>query len=163
MARKKGRDSALGLALERPRCWVPLKAHRIEVFGPDLEMDVCPRCIGIWLDPGELGKLLKDREVTDFLTKEIGVRSRSPLICPACKNLMDLEMAEDVEVDVCLACRGVWLDAGELEGLKRVPEDGFDKDVVAKTEERWEEFVLEQKNSKLKKFAEWLKGRGKDE
>ena len=37
--------------------------------------------------------------------------------CPACKNAMiTLELAE-VEVDYCTGCKGVWLDAGELEML----------------------------------------------
>ena len=40
------------------------------------------------------------------------------LLCPACRRepLVVLEY-EDVEVDYCVACRGVWLDAGELELL----------------------------------------------
>jgi len=37
--------------------------------------------------------------------------------CPVCKNAMiTLELAE-VEVDYCTGCKGVWLDAGELEML----------------------------------------------
>ncbi len=37
--------------------------------------------------------------------------------CPVCKNAMiTFELAE-VEVDYCLDCRGIWLDAGELESL----------------------------------------------
>jgi Zn-finger nucleic acid-binding protein len=72
---------------------------------------------------------------------------------------MDLQRAEDVEVDVCLKCRGVWLDEGELEGLKKVPEDGFDIDEAAKTQERWEEFVLKNRNSKVNRFFDWLKGK----
>ena len=37
--------------------------------------------------------------------------------CPVCKNAMiTLELAE-VEIDYCTGCKGVWLDAGELEML----------------------------------------------
>ena len=37
--------------------------------------------------------------------------------CPVCKEAMiTLELSE-VEVDYCLACSGIWLDAGELEML----------------------------------------------
>ncbi|MGB2727191.1 MAG: zf-TFIIB domain-containing protein [Halobacteriota archaeon] len=43
----------------------------------------------------------------------------SKLVCPRCGGgLMDLEYAEEVEIDVCLVCNGAWLDNGELEGLK---------------------------------------------
>jgi Zn-finger nucleic acid-binding protein len=37
--------------------------------------------------------------------------------CPACPNhLVTLELS-GVEVDYCFACRGIWLDSGELEAL----------------------------------------------
>lgn len=37
--------------------------------------------------------------------------------CPVCKNAMiTLELA-DVEIDHCIYCGGIWLDAGELELL----------------------------------------------
>ncbi len=37
--------------------------------------------------------------------------------CPVCKNAMiTLELA-DVEIDHCIECSGIWLDAGELEIL----------------------------------------------
>lgn len=37
--------------------------------------------------------------------------------CPVCKNAMVTFQLEEVEVDHCLECRGIWLDAGELEEL----------------------------------------------
>ena len=37
--------------------------------------------------------------------------------CPICKTAMITFELEDVEVDYCLDCRGIWLDAGELEML----------------------------------------------
>ena len=143
--------------IECPRCWVEMKVVEEEVFGPNIEIDICPKCNGIWLDRGELKKVIKDKEVTDYLTKNIGLKSHSPLICPRCRNLMDLEKAEDVEVDVCLKCRGVWLDADEMQGLKEVPEDGFDADEDAKIEEKWEEYVHNSKNNKLGRFFGRLK------
>jgi len=38
---------------------------------------------------------------------------------------MDLEYAENVEIDVCLNCNGAWLDYGELERLKEKSEAGY--------------------------------------
>ena len=35
--------------------------------------------------------------------------------CPGCREILITVEHERVEVDVCPACRGVWLDAGELE------------------------------------------------
>jgi len=42
--------------------------------------------------------------------------------CPACQNpMITLELA-DVEIDHCVGCGGIWLDAGELELLMDAPE-----------------------------------------
>ena len=37
--------------------------------------------------------------------------------CPACKEPMVVLELRDVEIDHCLSCGGIWLDAGELELL----------------------------------------------
>ena len=139
------------------KCWVEMNKEEIDVFGPNIIIDVCPKCHGIWLDKGELQKILKDRKLADYLTKHIGTKSKSPMVCPRCGMTMDLEKAEDVEVDVCLSCGGVWLDAGELETLKQKTEDGYELDMVAKGAELNEEQRFKLRNSKLHKFFNKLK------
>lgn len=37
--------------------------------------------------------------------------------CPACQTVMREREKESVIVDVCPACKGMWLDHGELEKL----------------------------------------------
>jgi Zn-finger nucleic acid-binding protein len=37
--------------------------------------------------------------------------------CPVCKEAMITLELDEVEVDYCLSCSGIWLDAGELEML----------------------------------------------
>jgi len=37
--------------------------------------------------------------------------------CPVCENAMITLELEDVEIDHCIDCGGIWLDAGELELL----------------------------------------------
>jgi Zn-finger nucleic acid-binding protein len=37
--------------------------------------------------------------------------------CPACSNLMIVVEHENIELDYCMDCAGVWFDAGELELL----------------------------------------------
>jgi Zn-finger nucleic acid-binding protein len=41
--------------------------------------------------------------------------------CPDCKNAMITLELEDVEIDYCTNCGGIWLDAGELELLLNDP------------------------------------------
>ena len=47
--------------------------------------------------------------------------------CPVCKEPMVVLELEQVEIDYCLECSGIWLDAGELELLL---ESGAAKDEV---------------------------------
>jgi len=42
--------------------------------------------------------------------------------CPACKNAMITLELEEVEIDYCTDCGGIWLDAGELEQLLNEPD-----------------------------------------
>jgi Zn-finger nucleic acid-binding protein len=82
-----------------------------------VEVDVCPKCQGIFLDKKEIRRLTGDRALNKLLTKYLGLNSDSQIVCPNCGGLMDIEDAGDVRVDVCLDCEGIWLDAGELERL----------------------------------------------
>ena len=134
------------------RCWVPLEKKEVETYGRNIIIDVCPKCSGIWLDKNELGKILKDKKLANYLTKHIGTKSRSPMVCPRCGMTMDIEKADDVEVDVCLNCGGVWLDKGELEKLKEISDEGFKEDKQAKFEEMEEERLYKTRNSALSKF-----------
>jgi uncharacterized protein len=37
--------------------------------------------------------------------------------CPKCRKPMVVLELDNIEIDYCLACKGVWLDSGELELL----------------------------------------------
>ena len=45
------------------------------------------------------------------------------MICPVCKEPMVVLELEQVEVDYCTSCAGVWLDSGELELLLETDEE----------------------------------------
>jgi len=143
--------------IECPRCYFRTIRKVVEVLGPNILIDICPKCEGVWLDAGELQKMLKDKKLSDYLTKKIGIKSESKLICPRCGGLMDIERAEDVEVDVCLTCNGVWLDSGELDDLKAKSKAGFEGDELEKAEERWEEMVKNNRNSRMNRFFRRLR------
>ena len=42
--------------------------------------------------------------------------------CPVCKNAMITLELQEVEIDYCTDCGGIWLDSGELELLLGEPE-----------------------------------------
>ena len=142
--------------IECPKCWVKAIQARIDIFGPDITIDICPSCQGSWLDDGELQKLLKGRKLANHLTEHIGTKTKSQLVCPRCGGLMDIEKAEDIEVDVCLDCGGVWLDGGELKELKEKAVEGYEGDPGDKLVEKWEEHQLKRKNSPFNRFGKFL-------
>ena len=137
--------------IDCPRCWKEMDQEVVEVFGPNVTIDTCPSCQGIWLDKGELHKLLGDRKLSDYLTKHIGTKTESKLVCPRCGNLMDHEFAEETVVDVCLTCHGVWLDAGELGSLKDKSKAGYEGDAKMKAEELMQEVFAKERRSRLKR------------
>lgn len=47
------------------------------------------------------------------------------LQCPKCDGTLAVITFEDVEIDRCDKCHGVWLDAGELERLIGQEESGW--------------------------------------
>ena len=44
--------------------------------------------------------------------------------CPVCENAMITLELEEVEIDYCTDCGGIWLDAGELDMLLGKPDKG---------------------------------------
>lgn len=103
------------------------------------ELERCPVCHGTFLDAGELEALENagDRRARSDPAQRAGLvrralsqgrrpedvaaeAERTPLDCPACDGPMlerEWGIGTMVRVDVCLECRGVWLDEGELETL----------------------------------------------
>ena len=103
-----------------------IKAHG---DGPDvIEIDVCPKCKGIWLDSKELARL-DDNFFLDVEKMEMDAAKASEddfeLLCPRCEGAPVLDKVhpagfQDVVLDTCQGCKGFWLDKGELEKMKDV-------------------------------------------
>ena len=121
--------------IDCPKCFVKMNKLDAQVPKKHVVMDVCPTCNGIWLDKNELGKILGNRKLSDYLTKQIGTKH-----------------AEDVEVDVCLNCAGIWLDPGELAELTSLSEEGFIGDAALKAEELAEERKADRTRTLLERF-----------
>ena len=39
------------------------------------------------------------------------------MYCPRCQSSLNISQRQGVEIDTCPACRGVWLDRGELDKI----------------------------------------------
>lgn len=120
--------SAPDTVLQCPHCKVELKRYGYR----DNDLDMCPKCSGIWLGTGEFRYLTSERDVyrDDTLPHEF---LRSPMqhqkgyvACPACKGLMvrrNFSKISGVLIDVCRD-HGVWLDAGELTQIRSFVANG---------------------------------------
>jgi Zn-finger nucleic acid-binding protein len=88
-----------------------------------LEVDLCPKCGGLWLDRGEITRAarLPEKELArlrSLLTGKSGpppVPTESIAPCPACPGKLSEVLLGAVHVDYCDRCQGIFLDKGELE------------------------------------------------
>ncbi len=108
-----------------PRCNTCLTAAEQEGVG----LDSCDRCGGRWIEPDGL-KALAERPAPQ--AEEAGQPPRVEVVfhdpkegvpCPECRQPMaPFNYAGDsgVILDKCNHCDGIWLDAGELEQVRKV-------------------------------------------
>ena len=107
-----------------PRC----KSEKISPFEHEkVEFDFCSDCHGIWCDHGELAQYVETIKDTpeNFDLKSEGTVTE--LTCPKCSTQSLYEIpylkAEDLLIDKCSECLGIWLDAKELGKLQKLSVD----------------------------------------
>ncbi len=109
-----------------PRCHIPLQTVDLSLGGKFL-IERCPRCLGLFFDPGELEAFLqlavtgvhavdpqRLNEVQNV--KRSGEYPVTYIDCPVCRRLMNrvnLGTRSGVIADQCRQ-HGMWLDGGEL-------------------------------------------------
>jgi hypothetical protein len=73
----------------------------------------------------------KNQEAIEKLREKMKVAAEakaagtSSMQCPRCDGSLKENMFEDVAIDTCDKCGGVWLDSGELEQLTRKESGGW--------------------------------------
>ena len=111
-----------------PRLRCPKDATLMEkIKVGDLVVDHCARCGSMWFDPYELEAVIKlkgaaarvDYGAADY-EYQWNVHRASSLLCP--RDHSELITVPDsrqahIEIDLCSACGGILLDAGELKDL----------------------------------------------
>jgi Zn-finger nucleic acid-binding protein len=87
--------------------WLPAKGG-----GAEVELDRCTDCGGVWFDAGELSQAT-GRQVT-------ASRAAVSRLCPSCRvPLMHGTLQGDIGVETCARCKGTFLEARDLEALKK--------------------------------------------
>ncbi len=64
--------------------------------------------------------LIKERRAKLDADRKKSQQQQEPLMCPRDGTQLVETESENVKIDTCPKCKGVWLDAGELEQLRLV-------------------------------------------
>jgi len=120
----------------------------------DVEVDYCPRCLGIWFEKDELryAKDLKDEklnwvDVDLWRDKSRFEISKSHKHCPVCRvALIETRYDESkTKIDFCKMCGGIWLDRGEFKQIINYLKNKSDYEILHHytknlSQELWEVF-----------------------
>ena len=130
-----------------PSC-LGVKLHKVVIGGDRrLVLDYCRRCGGMWFEHGEVQQLrARDpRALWDQIARR-AAPSRSAchnchawmdrnvgecpacgwlnrIDCPVCARPMIAQRHENLRLDVCAACKGVWFDHEELAAIWKLSLD----------------------------------------
>ncbi len=124
--------------MQCPRTKKTLK--EVDING--IKIDISEGCGGVWFDNFELEKFDEVQkpagdELVGMLENhrkdDIDLEQR--LKCPKCQDVTMqrhfFSVKQKVEIDVCPQCAGIWLDPGELMGIRRLYETEDDRKQAA--------------------------------
>jgi Zn-finger nucleic acid-binding protein len=118
----------------------PIDGEQLErALFHNVEVDYCPKCLGIWFDKDEL-RLAKDDkdkklnwlDVDLWRDKSKFSVSRGNKQCPVCRvGLVEVKYDESkTRVDFCKMCAGVWLDRGEFKQIMNYLKNKSDYEIL---------------------------------
>ncbi len=99
-----------------PRCGT----DTLDDFGPmeGVDIDFCSGCKGIWFDSGELAFYVEAPADLPNMSQAVSAGAGKGRKCPRCVTVEMLETRyhpdHDLNIDICPACKGIFLDRGEL-------------------------------------------------
>ena len=73
----------------------------------------------------------KNQEAIEKLREKMKVSeaakaaATAPMTCPRCSGTLQESKVDEVSIDTCEKCGGIWLDSGELEQLTKREGGGF--------------------------------------
>jgi Zn-finger nucleic acid-binding protein len=119
----------------------------------DTQIDRCARCHGVWLDIGELSKIVATVGVqlpADLVRDTLAMAFRGVSRdykrlrqgCPSCGAAMEAinyDYSSGIVLDRCPAGHGTWLDGGELDKVQAHAEHWADQ--AEQHAEDWKSFV----------------------
>lgn len=106
-------------ALTCPACTKELTRNTDDLSG--LEIDSCFFCHGLWFDYNELRRFFSAPKLYNkFRLPQHNFKVKihdapAERLCPRCEHSVLKEVTlDEVVVDECHSCKGIWLDSGEV-------------------------------------------------
>lgn len=138
----------------------------------NVEVEYCPRCLGIWFDKDEL-RLAKDDKDKQLNWVDVDLWrdkgkfqvSQGNKMCPICRvGLREVKYDKSqTRIDFCKKCEGIWLDRGEFKQIINYLKNKSDYEILNRysknlVSELWEVFTGPEKfRSELEDFLTLLK------
>lgn len=100
-----------------PKCGVGMPTLQLE----GVQVELCPRCGGMWFDAGELHRAAGLRFDDGVSAQALAGARRTDFRCPACAALLserELGARSRLMVDQCPRCAGLFLDRDEFSRVK---------------------------------------------
>jgi Zn-finger nucleic acid-binding protein len=97
------------------------------------QVEECPQCAGVWLDAGELGKLIKDPAALESMESEnipaleLEEPATADRRCPKCDAGLEsyrYAYSSPIVLDSCVNCYGIWVQDGELARIELYRREG---------------------------------------
>lgn len=88
----------------------------------DAAYAICDECDGLWLTRKALEPPSIEPAALPAGSRKARPRSRPQRkirVCPECDRHLYAESVEGIEIDRCMHCTGVWLDAGEYDAVRK--------------------------------------------
>lgn len=121
-----------------PKCNAPMRAEEIN----GVPANSCRGCGGRWLEVpmiehlGELSaeaRLTRDALIRTFASLHDAETRKTEIACPTCTSTLEACDHEGIELDFCCRCRGLFVDAGEMEHVAEKNASATERAVAAAT------------------------------
>ena len=129
--------------MDCPRCAMALDEWTARKAGPVI-VDWCRKCGGVWFGPGELKEVDWEGWTNIVMPSryDIAEDSGRAIDCPDCSEALEprkLRQKEDVIVDFCTACGGIWFDANEAKTVIALGEHQRDYVAASRHGPAWDD------------------------
>lgn len=103
------------------RCPVDRQPLSVKAIGA-VAFATCSECAGVWLTRKALEAPSVEPTALQAESRRAQIpkrRGRKVRVCPECFRSLEAQRVEGVEIERCVYCKGVWLDAGEYDAVRK--------------------------------------------